>query len=824
MEATSRRAWIKNAAIIFLVILLLLTFFSNTILNYSLPEVSAQYARYDSITGAIKASGSVKANESYSVVYDEADEDMTVANPGQTRKIVSVYVSQGSEVAIGDPILALEGGASKELEEAEKQLRELEKQYALDQLNDTISSLTSDKSKNESQTSLNKAYRELAELKELYAILAAGSDPTDALKEQKKTAQKEADGIQKQIDEINEKITETKSKISQAEGNIQEDYTSGKTLTQRYEEAKQAYEALQTQYDKLTAQVDTLQAQYDEAAGLSGDVGKAYEISQQIHTLNQTLNDLEKQLSRLIEDNTGDNTDSDISSDDISVLQSAYDKAREAFEDYKAEYGKQYEEQLRNYQKLEKEYADLEALCNLCIENPGYMDLNLESLLVDKQNAYDAYQAAPRDIIDIYAALETEYLKCEARLNSALAGNTNDMTSGTGSGSTNSYARQVEDLQEQIAETEYKISEAYAKLNILGLPYIDNLTDYYVDNTAEELNKALTDAKSDLTEVTADYEEAKAEYESLSKQISSTGVIADNEALLAVFEKDLENYKELLEEANEKVADIEEDIQDAADSRDPEEVKDQIDELTASISTMEMQMKIDEITGQKTDTEASYTREDQAKEIEALKADIEAMKNAPDETLVTAPIAGKIVEMNFVPGNSITSGTEVTRIEVADKGYICEISMSTEEARKIQVGAECSIVNSWWYSDIEATVSQIRSDPQSQGQNRIVVINVQGDVYEGQTLNFSIGDKSQSYDTVLPNSAIREDSEGKFVLVVESKDTPLSVRYTARRMNIEVIASDDTKSAVSGLYGSEFVITSSTSPISDGQQVRLAEN
>ena len=119
MEATSRRAWIKNAAIIFLVILLLLTFFSNTILNYSLPEVSAQYARYDSITGAIKASGSVKANESYSVVYDEADEDMTVANPGQTRKIVSVYVSQGSEVAIGDPILALEGGASKELEEAE---------------------------------------------------------------------------------------------------------------------------------------------------------------------------------------------------------------------------------------------------------------------------------------------------------------------------------------------------------------------------------------------------------------------------------------------------------------------------------------------------------------------------------------------------------------------------------------------------------------------------------------------------------------------------------------------------------------------------------
>ncbi|MBQ4605534.1 MAG: hypothetical protein IJB15_02440, partial [Clostridia bacterium] len=233
MEAKNRRAWVKNVAIIFLTVLLLLTFFSNTILNYSLPEVSAQYARYDSIAGAIKASGSVKANESFVVTYDEAEEGTEVTTPGQTRKIVSVYVKQGSEVAIGDPILALQGGASKELEEAEKKLRDLEKQYALDQLNDTIAGLTSDKSQSESRNSLNKAYRELAELKELYTILQAGNDPTDALKEQKKAAQKEADNIQKQIDEISKKISETEGKISSAEGNIQEDYTSGLTLEER---------------------------------------------------------------------------------------------------------------------------------------------------------------------------------------------------------------------------------------------------------------------------------------------------------------------------------------------------------------------------------------------------------------------------------------------------------------------------------------------------------------------------------------------------------------------------------------------------------------
>ncbi|MBQ3176732.1 MAG: HlyD family efflux transporter periplasmic adaptor subunit [Clostridia bacterium] len=763
MEAKNRRAWVKNVAIIFLTVLLLLTFFSNTILNHSLPEVSAQYARYDSIAGAIKATGTVKANESFVVTYDEAEEGTEVTTPGQTRKIVSVYVKQGSEVAIGDPILALQGGASKELEEAEKKLRDLEKQYALDQLEDTINELKSDDEKFKNQSSLNKDYKKLAELKELYTILQAGNDPTDALKEQKKAAQKEADNIQKQIDEISKKISETEGKISSAEGNIQEDYTSGLTLEERYTAAKQEYDVLKAEYDALTAKVDTLQAQYDEASGLSGDVAKAYEISQQIHTLNETLRDLEKQIIR--------NEENSIIAG-YEEKKNAYDNAVAALKDFEELYPEGSPEREENREL----YSLLEA--EKIVSEKSWLDVKDE---------YDA-------LIEkgYYGDLE--------------------------------YNRTYSDLLEKINETKYQIAEAYAKLDILGIPYIDNLTDYYVNTNTTELKEELDKATKQLTEVTTDYESAKTEYESLSKQMSSTSVITENEALLTVFERDLETYKELLEETKEKVDDIQAQIDDADTKESPEEIKDKIDELTTSISTMEMQMKIDAVTDQKSDTESSYTRADQAKEIEELKADIEAMKNAPSETLVTAPIAGKIVEMNYVPGNSITSGAEVTRIEVAEKGYICEISMSTEEARKIQVGAVCSIVNSWWYSDIDATVTQIRSDPQSQGKNRIVVIELKGDVYEGQSLNFSIGDKSQSYDTVLPNSAIREDSEGKFVLVVESKNTPLSVRYTARRMNIEVIATDDTKSAVSSLYGSEFVITSATSPISDGQQVRLAEN
>ncbi len=275
------------------------------------------------------------------------------------------------------------------------------------------------------------------------------------------------------------------------------------------------------------------------------------------------------------------------------------------------------------------------------------------------------------------------------------------------------------------------------------------------------------------------------------------------------YNKELESLKKQLSEASSDLT---------ADAL-AEKIKAQQD----SIDSLEASLKITQATEEQSSTTTKLNREDQKKQLEELEKKIEVYENAPETTQITAPVAGKITSVNFTAGESVTSGNTVAAIEIADSGYIVEISMAADQAKKIQVGTPCSIVNSWWYSNITASVVSIRSDAASQGKNRIITITVTGDVTEGQTLTFSIGDKSQSYDSVLPNSAIREDNDGKFVLVVESKKTPLNVRYTVKRVDIEVLASDDTQSAVSGLYGSEFVVTNSTSPITDGQQVRLAE-
>lgn len=495
-------------------------------------------------------------------------------------------------------------------------------------------------------------------------------------------------------------------------------------------------------------------------------------------------------------------------------------KAKEAVQDFeKSSKWNQYKDQKVEYDKLKSAYDEASAAYEFSKEHGcsvnGKTKQELYNIMLE---AEDALSRASHNLMDEYDALKAE----ESNWESLIAKASN---SGSDTNTDTSNNEQLNELKDQLKKAQQDLATNYEKLKILGMPEIDDITDYYINNQDESTKKEYNKLKAQLDEITADYEKAKTEYESLQKQMNSTGTISDNKALLETFTRDLQSYTDKKEAADEILKDIEEDLQAAQteNNKKPEEVENEITKLQNDITTLEKQMKIDSATESKNDVESKYTREDQVKQIEALKKKIETIKAAPEETLVTAPIAGKIVSIDFVPGNSITSGAEVARIEVADKGYICEVSMTTEQARKVQIGAECSIVNSWWYSDVKASVSQIRSDPQSQGQKKIVVITVTGDVSEGQTLNFSIGDRSQSYESVLPKTALREDKEGKFVLVVESKSTPLGVRYKAVRYNVEVVASDDTKCAVSGLYGNESIITTSTSPISDGQQVRLAE-
>ena len=112
-----KREWVKTAAIILLAVLLVLTFFSKTIMNASLPEVATQQVSSGAINARIRGQGTVEASEVYNVTIK------------QTRKVSSVLVKTGQEINVGDTLFVLEAEDSDELKQAELDLETLQQNY-----------------------------------------------------------------------------------------------------------------------------------------------------------------------------------------------------------------------------------------------------------------------------------------------------------------------------------------------------------------------------------------------------------------------------------------------------------------------------------------------------------------------------------------------------------------------------------------------------------------------------------------------------------------------------------------------------------------------
>ena len=64
-KGNRKREIIKNIAIIFLAVMLVLTFFSNTIMNFSLPQVSTELITSGTIKSQIRGRGTIEAIDPY---------------------------------------------------------------------------------------------------------------------------------------------------------------------------------------------------------------------------------------------------------------------------------------------------------------------------------------------------------------------------------------------------------------------------------------------------------------------------------------------------------------------------------------------------------------------------------------------------------------------------------------------------------------------------------------------------------------------------------------------------------------------------------------
>lgn len=169
IKAFPNRKWVIKAGIAFLVVMGILTFFSNTIMNYSLPKVTVVYSSGGSMTTAIKGTGTIEAITQAKVTAQGA------------RKVDLVNFGVNEDVKEGDIIATYVPATDTEKEElkaAQDALDAILKQQKTDDLQVPVYDYSMDeRSISDAQEALNAASAALSSAQgKDYAINAAQAE------------------------------------------------------------------------------------------------------------------------------------------------------------------------------------------------------------------------------------------------------------------------------------------------------------------------------------------------------------------------------------------------------------------------------------------------------------------------------------------------------------------------------------------------------------------------------------------------------------------------------------------------------------------------
>ncbi|MBO4981729.1 MAG: HlyD family efflux transporter periplasmic adaptor subunit [Lachnospiraceae bacterium] len=405
--------------------------------------------------------------------------------------------------------------------------------------------------------------------------------------------------------------------------------------------------------------------------------------------------------------------------------------------------------------------------------------------------------------------------------------------------STASYRQQITDAQNAVKKAQAEVDALQEDYDELGAKIVLNTSE---TPDVEDEEKALENAKTAKENADFALTEAKNRLSAIEAQLEYAGSVSSGdsddqatidsltaqkaEAQLAVISAQAAaNDAQLAYDRAKTALDNKKDKEDNAGSiasltHEQNKVKVNLDEAKKTLT--EKQTALTELTN---DINKTLNLESLYKAVTDAKEEVDKELEKSVDAVVTAEISGTVTRINAVAGKEVSAAEAVAVLQPEGKGYTMSFSVTNDQAKRLSVGDVADIVNSWRYEDVKVTLSGIKPDTADPGQKKLLTFDVTGSVTPGQSLSISVGQKSANYDLIVPNSAIREDNNGKFVLIVESKSSPLGNRYVATRVDVEVLASDDTQSAVrGGLYGYEFVITTSTQPVEAGKLVRLSNN
>ena len=704
-EGRKKREWVKNAAIIFLTIMLLLTFFSNTIMNYSLPEVATQYVQSGSITAKVRGTGNVEANDPYKVMVKE------------TRVVSAVAVKKGDVVEKDQVLYYLEDEDSDELKKAQDELEELELAYMKGLFGSTVSP-------------------------EIISKVASGRTDSFA--------------------SYQAMVTDMQGRLDAAQARVKEcqDTLDNLTLQSTVNTNNATINTIPEEDEKLLASNELSNAQSQEAIAQEAfnrmKTEKSLEVDRWMNDIKQQITEKENQIKDLEQLIDGAE----------SITGSVSGTSKDTSQGTEGEGS-----------------PDGDSVNGQIVSAAGGIDVYIERREAAKKIRDEKFS-------DILTAAKSAGYNGEETIHALKAWIDED------EGRRNDYSTLVRDYD--AAQSQYEVAV----------------------RLTEEASAQLNNHDSNESEL----ERRKSELKSLNDQLAQgQDAYAEIQAMVYTQGESVKDAQARLQQADKNLSD-----KNNANKQASVAYQNQLATAEAALKNAQAVYELlkTEQTELSADINAELDLSKATRDIADKREEIAKLKEKSIGSVITAPVAGTVASLAYTAGETTNPEEAAAVLQAEGKGYTMSISVTNEQAKKVQVGDNAELQNAWYYDDVQAILAAIKPDPDSPGQKKLLEFDVTGtSIQEGQSLSVSIGQRSAEYELVVPNSAVREDNNGKFILIVESKSSPLRTRYIASRVDVEVLASDDNNTAISaGLYGYEYVITTSTKPVEAGKQVRLNES
>lgn len=228
--------------------------------------------------------------------------------------------------------------------------------------------------------------------------------------------------------------------------------------------------------------------------------------------------------------------------------------------------------------------------------------------------------------------------------------------------------------------------------------------------------------------------------------------------------------------------------------------------------------------------------------VQALNAQADTARKALEQLIFYQNAGGKIlaeqdctVLTSGIQAGAFTTGAEV--LVTGNGGWRLKGLATAKDKEKLRVGAEAEIrlgagkkrsvkIESVGAESISNTGGAAGENPSSAQPAQICwYANLPENTAanSGDSFDWTVqSDSEKEYEQIIPLSALREDANGAYCLIISEEESMLGTVQTARRVPVTVLEKDAENAAVtSSLKDTDQVIVSSEKYVGEGDRVRL---